>query len=206
MIIPSKVCSGCGLPKIFDSFYKNKSRYDGLNNYCKLCDSKRIGNLRAKNPSAFKEVNKKSYVKRKVLILAKQKEYRELNTEKIKVKNSTYYINNKDRISTNNRVWKQNNPDKVADMDARRRAAELKATPPWTTPEMKIDTLFFYTIRAGMARPANWQVDHIHPLQGKYVRGLHIPSNLRLIQTLGNQKKNNKFTPTVTNYVNGVAV
>jgi hypothetical protein len=40
---------------------------------------------------------------------------------------------------------------------------------------------------------SKWEVDHIIPLQGKYVSGFHVPSNLRVIKAVENSSKNNKF-------------
>jgi 5-methylcytosine-specific restriction endonuclease McrA len=40
---------------------------------------------------------------------------------------------------------------------------------------------------------SSWEVDHIIPLQGSNVSGLHVPSNLRVIQATDNRSKNNRF-------------
>ena len=81
------------------------------------------------------------------------------------------------------------NRDKRNNSDARRRARLLNAEPLWLTAKQKADILHFYV--------EGWQlgleVDHIVPLQGKNVCGLHVPWNLQLLDRSANASKNNKF-------------
>lgn len=72
----------------------------------------------------------------------------------------------------------------------------MNATPFWLTSIQKAQIQEFYdiavakTMQTGVAH----QVDHIHPLQGKAVCGLHVPWNLQVITASENAGKSNKVS------------
>lgn len=97
-------------------------------------------------------------------------------------------------------VWKRANPVQVrADTKARRRK-HREATPPWLTRKQKSEIRQLYQIAITMTKTTGEQyvVDHIIPLRGEGVCGLHVPWNLRVITQEANLLKSNKFVDTST--------
>jgi 5-methylcytosine-specific restriction endonuclease McrA len=68
---------------------------------------------------------------------------------------------------------------------ARRRTAELMACPSWADQEQ---IAAFYR-----NRPDGLEVDHIVPLCGRNVCGLHVPWNLQYLTRTENTRKGNRF-------------
>jgi 5-methylcytosine-specific restriction endonuclease McrA len=84
-------------------------------------------------------------------------------------------------------------------LSAHRRAQKLKATPAWLTLEhlKEIKLLYLKSKIISKETGTQHQVDHIVPLLGKEVCGLHVPWNLRVITAEENRKKCNKLESTV---------
>lgn len=90
------------------------------------------------------------------------------------------------------RNWRAKNRDKANAANARRRTSRLKATPPW----VNFEELFVYYQLAASATELlgeKHHVDHIIPLQGKTVCGLHVPWTLQVIPAKQNLSKANKL-------------
>ena len=92
-------------------------------------------------------------------------------------------------------AWRANNPDKKRSYQAFRRAKVKQATPPWLTKAHKAQIALIYkeALRLTNETGVMYHVDHIVPLNGKKVSGLHVPWNLRAIPASDNHKKSNKF-------------
>ena len=92
-----------------------------------------------------------------------------------------------------NREWNKNNKPIKATLESKRRAAKLQRTPKWDSEAHLIQAKYQLANMLTRETGKPHHVDHIIPLQGKKVCGLHIFSNLRVILGEENIKKSNKF-------------
>ena len=130
--------------------------------------------------------------------------------EEVKDKKNEWYEANKEQVMNAAKIrpieikreyqkaWKERNTTWVrADTKARRRK-HREATPKWLTKKEKAEIRQLYQIAIIMSKTTGEQyvVDHIVPLRGNDVCGLHVPWNLRVITQEENLKKSNKFLDT----------
>lgn len=106
--------------------------------------------------------------------------YRLENNENISAKNKRYYTENKHRYY----AWCR-----------QRQAAKNDRTPEWLSEKHKreIEEIYREAIRLQGETGVEHHVDHIIPLQGDNVSGLHVPWNLQVITATENRKKGNSF-------------
>jgi 5-methylcytosine-specific restriction endonuclease McrA len=139
--------------------------------------------------------------KHKDKVKAAIKKWNSENKDKLNEASKAWYDRNKDskefkdKNSLKTREWNAKNPEKVLEQSARKRATKLQRVPIWITQEDKWLMQEIYRLAKDRTRLLGfeWQVDHIIPLRGKNVSGLHVPSNLRVIEKTQNLKKSNKF-------------
>lgn len=98
----------------------------------------------------------------------------------------------KDRPEINKTAVKRyrtKNPHVNTEASSRHRAVLRNACPKWLTKEHKreLNNIF-------KNRPIGFHVDHIIPLRGKEVSGLHVPWNLQHLPAIENLKKQNKVS------------
>jgi len=73
-----------------------------------------------------------------------------------------------------------------------RKAAKLQRTPLWAD-HHRIQQIYDMSANLTLVDGIQYHVDHIIPLQGKLVCGLHVHRNMRVIQGRLNESKSNRF-------------
>lgn len=110
-------------------------------------------------------------------------------------KRSELYLANLDENRAARRKYYQQTKQEYYVRKAKRRASELDRTPSWLTKEDFNTISLFYHI-AKLKQEITGiphEVDHIIPLQGKTVCGLHVPWNLQILTQKENRKKANRL-------------
>lgn len=106
-----------------------------------------------------------------------------------------FYAENRDVLLARGVVWRAANPQCGRKKSAKRRARKANATPPWLTPadHAAIAAVYDEAVRLERETGVKHHVDHIVPLHGRGVCGLHVPWNLRAIPANDNLKKSNRL-------------
>jgi hypothetical protein len=174
-----KTCTKCETVKEISMFHKGNNA-DGFRTWCKFCVSAYKKQYRIKNADRLKK---------------QQAEYDALKNPLRRDYFAQRYQNNKAHILAVNNAYRREQPHKNAAKETKRRAAKLLRTPVWLTKddmwliEQAYELSALRTKLFGFA----WEVDHILPLQGKIVSGLHVPNNLQVIPAVINRQKRNKY-------------
>lgn len=99
------------------------------------------------------------------------------------------------KVKESNLKTNQANPAKRNLWTANYRSAKDRRTPAWLTDFDKLKIECMYSIASMLTRENKepWHIDHIIPLRGENVSGLHVPSNLQFISGIDNVRKRNQY-------------
>ena len=160
----TKACTKCNTDKPVTDFYRDRSKKDGFRTHCKPCERPVALKYRAANAETMNRKGREDYA---------------LNPESRKAQQRAYRQTPKGRAIHN------------AKANARR-VAKIQRTPAWADRDA-IKGLYEEAARLQEVLGIEMHCDHIVPLQGELVCGLHVESNLQVIPAVLNLRKSNKF-------------
>lgn len=182
----TKTCPACKTEKSRGEFYKDSHSKDGLRYQCKECTKDAARRYCDANKEKVARTKRAYYLKNREAALENLKAYRRKNADRLKEYYKRRDAAKRPDKNRHMRDWQKRNPGYVRYSAAKRRAAKLKAMPDWADTKTIRD---IYEMR-----PACCHVDHIIPLQGKTVCGLHVPENLQWLPAKDNLSKGNRLT------------
>jgi hypothetical protein len=192
-----KKCSKCGVTKPISEFGDNTRNKFNVRASCKECNVEHAMKNYWDEPEKYR---------------AKSAKWREENPEKYEAYMTKYMDEHRDERNEYRRLhrldniehererdreYTRNNLVKFRIKNGKRRAAKNAATPSWLTLIHLAQIEEFYemaeakTMQTGIPH----EVDHMVPLLGKTVRGLHVPWNLQILTDKENISKKNKLLP-----------
>ena len=118
------------------------------------------------------------------------------NPEKVKAAAKLWRAANPEKVANKYKRYRQRHPDKVAARAAASAASRSKRVPNWLTPDDKWLLGEAYSLAKLRTKMFGfvWEVDHIVPLRGVAVSGLHVPANVQVIPKTLNRLKRNQFS------------
>jgi len=182
----NKYCYKCKENKPVNSFGKNKSKKDGLSTECRPCKRQGDKQYYQDNADQVKQTVAKYRVENSDKVIQVKKDWYELHKEYVITKSRKWEKNNPQRIRQSKQKYRTLNKDKRNAWLAKYRATKLRATPPWFEQEL-VEKVYKKAKEWGFA------VDHVVPLRGKNVCGLHCWANLQLLDPLLNSSKGNSY-------------
>lgn len=160
------------------------------------------------------------YSKNKLSVLARKKEYREKNIEKFRQRDRDNYkkdpaksmagvrkaqiargdeyleymraSNQRRKASGKNADYRAKNKARMNAHTVAYQAAKTNQTPSWFDFDL-VEVQYKIAARISEITGIQHHVDHVYPLRGKLVSGLHVQGNLRVIAYDANIAKSNHF-------------
>lgn len=190
-----KTCAKCGESKPLVEFSKKTSCKDGLQRKCKSCASAEHTERRRVNPERIRALERASKIANVENVRAQQRVYRAENSEKVAKVKAVWSKANPNKCKDYMAAWNKANPHMATAGTARYRASKLKQTPKWLSESERSEIARCYELASTYTNlfGVKVHVDHVIPLRGGSVRGLHVPWNLRVMIASENMQKNASY-------------
>jgi hypothetical protein len=185
-----KICTKCKKCKLETEFAKNGK--NGLHARCKQCACEEAKIWRQQNPEIARKRDRIKHEKYRAKRLEKMREYSQNNAIQRAEVERKRYEKEPNKIKLRNYTYRRNNPALVQAWNNGRRASEKRATPKWVNYQ-EISKFYEQAISMSIKTGKKYHVDHIIPLRGKNVCGLHVQHNLQVICAIENLKKGCRF-------------
>lgn len=191
--ITEQQCSNCGKVKPTAEFQSDNNAASGFVRECRECKRKKWQEYNKSKPNWNVE-RKKAY--RANGGKEKDIEYYNNNRDKLLARTKQWYLENREKRLLQLKLWRAANPHILYKNRNKRRKALIQADYSFWN-QILFDSVMTKLIKQRLELELitgqKYHIDHIIPLQGKLVSGLHVWNNLQVIPAFDNTSKGNKF-------------
>ena len=177
-----RTCKHCSTPEGSTNWPKGK----GL--VCLKCKALNSAEYRTNNLQACREAVRVWHATHKDSQRIKHREWKRKNRAKCTAATNAWKAKNFEKWQQINKNWKLSNYAKVLADGAAYRAAKLQRTVAWADAK-KIKAIYAKAIAKTKKTGIPHHVDHIVPIKGKLVSGLHVENNLQILKAYDNLSK-----------------
>lgn len=220
VILPRKVAVQREMPRYFTGLLCKNGHVSNRitkTSACTECERERCRKYNRENSSVRKKYNNEnkaaldewkktwSYENREKINAQKREAYQR-DRDAALARRKRYYYENRSNQLLKNKEWRtantkhlkeyqQENVAQYAFRTSLRRSARINATPAWLNEDerLQIAAMYRQSRSLSISTSTPHQVDHIVPLKGHRVCGLHVPWNLRVITAFENLSKGNRL-------------
>jgi hypothetical protein len=157
---------------------------------CVFCARERVGRHYKVDPQRIK---RRSAEHRQLAeSKRRRKEWYRANAQQVIAKTAEWTRSHPDAKRASVRKYQKKNADRYRVWNAKRSERIRRATPAWAD---QAEISKFYKLAQALNKETGilHSVDHIIPLQGRYICGLHVEENLQVIPLIDNARKSNVF-------------
>ena len=187
-----KICKTCEIERDESEFSRHKLARDGLNATCKPCKAEKQRVYRANNLEAQREATRRWRKGATEHVREYEKAYREKNRDQRIERCRSWRERNPEKQTAAERRYVESNRGKVNAKNMRRHAAKILRTVGWADLDA-IDGIYERAVALTEQTGVKHHVDHIIPMQGEKVSGLHVETNLQILTQAANCSKGNTY-------------
>ena len=164
---------------------------------CIECVKIQTSEWKNNNPEKQKHAMRKWWENNKETHNGRVKNWQAANPEKVKETAKLWVAANPEKVAEKTKRYRQRHPDQTTAWAAASVARRSKRVPNWLTPDDKWMLKEAYSLAKLRTRLFGfvWEVDHVLPLRGSFVSGLHVPTNIQVIPKALNRAKRNVYHP-----------
>lgn len=166
---------------------------------CVTCQRLQTNRWRKANSARVNAQSRERRANNLESVRAYSRKWQAAHREQGRAANRQWYADNREYEKARQKKMRESNPARYAEYASAYRAAKLSRTPAWADQD---EIAGVYATAASRTRALGepHHVDHVLPLAGKTISGLHVHANLRIVPGTDNSRKSNKFTPYAEHY------